>query len=1094
MRGIFQAGLVHAFIVSGYFPGVIAGTSAGCITGTVLALAAQIEDPARRLQLAADHIAAWQRNPAETVRRNLVRGPFGNLIGDLADIKLTLGELVSLFDRASNGSRQAILRLVVALPFERMRVILGLLSAIKGGAEGVWSHLRSVLAKIRLPGDLEKYAHHLLDVPGDLDLTRDATIEAVQHLLTAYGMDKSLVPDVVGAHFGTLVKKYGPKGGKTTFADLTKTQLVFQLANLSQPDGESGDSQLIDVGCAQGPDRLDFSSANLLAALRAGCAFAPLFPGVHAKDLELTLYPAGLQESDVLMDAGVIQKDPLSPVISRWARGKAAGPFRLFAVHLEPLGPTKDDSTSPFFGPALHSLTLRDGLDARYATNVITMVTEMVEAIQANPGAAPMPNRQGRGTSSGGKYVAVHISEIAPRKGLPFAELSVPKEKDLIEACAAGCRSGLESLHAETLRELFKGDELIPCDDLLKKLGKMRGEPLVPLAHVCAGCTRELAPPPVIEPVLTKEQVALANDFAPFHEAKRLPKAPGGASPRPLTIIVPAGGVFLGIFQFGAIAALVDYEVQPDLYAGASVGTLFSSLLQACLKHRDTKLPRVVDLARRVPEWVDAVFHDEVRTRRPGYVDAVVHELERRWNSQAVQPLRDLRPREIAKMLEAAAPPTSGSDAPWKSFRTGLAAWLFTPMASRKTGEPRLADPTPYGLESHASWAEVHGMLQALTRLRLKDALGLLDKVAANLDLFNPGATADDGEIIGFDSIARELRDLVFEGANPTLAQHAHDQQARFIFTVTNHSKGTLESFGFEDGLTPLRTSPSALQATLAASSFPLAFRRRSRKETFPDPGVDDPGTRYADGGILNNFPSDIAFAYLHTLTTGKHTKWIGEARHRMILLSLTSPSMLPHARRDDDRLLINLARAMARSDDEKVAKTLRTQEHINTLATEANRFLRTTNDRQAIIADMDLISPTYMIYPHAFAFKPYLGFKLANQLEMVASGCRRTRLALEWREDQLRPGVEAPKTRLPLFLDEVKAEVDRVKGSSVPDDADMCVFGRFNPLARASGGQAGRCPFTHAEDTRDVFNACKLTIDKELEVRNPKLYKRLGP
>src|SRR5262245_33517259 len=103
MRGTYQAGVVHAFILSGYFPNVVAGTSAGCVTGAVLALAAQLESQRRRLDLAAEHIDAWQRNPAERALAALLEGPFGALARDLTDINLTVGELVPLLDDARRG-------------------------------------------------------------------------------------------------------------------------------------------------------------------------------------------------------------------------------------------------------------------------------------------------------------------------------------------------------------------------------------------------------------------------------------------------------------------------------------------------------------------------------------------------------------------------------------------------------------------------------------------------------------------------------------------------------------------------------------------------------------------------------------------------------------------------------------------------------------------------------------------------------------------------------------------------------------------------------------------------------------------------------
>jgi hypothetical protein len=303
----------------------------------------------------------------------------------------------------------------------------------------------------------------------------------------------------------------------------------------------------------------------------------------------------------------------------------------------------------------------------------------------------------------------------------------------------------------------------------------------------------------------------------------------------------------------------------------------------------------------------------------------------------------------------------------------------------------------------------------------------------------------------------------------------------RFVFSVTNHTAGKPESFGFADETTTIFMSPRAIEAPLAASSFPLAFRRRTREEIFGRPRQAPPGDLYADGGIFDNFPSDTGFSYLREITRLPETAWIGERFHQIYLLSLTSPTTMEGDVPREDGVVWNFWRGMGQSDDEKVLKTLRGQLHRNVLAAKANPILREEGKPQAIRGETILITPAYGIYDHPFAFKSYLGFTADKQQEMLASGCPRARLAMEWSRD---PERSRGPVRLPLFIEALEDEVKRVKSLFSSDPEGTCLFGRFTPDKRATP-----CPF-FADDPggRAVFERCKATIDRELSLQDLKL------
>ncbi|WP_437821094.1 patatin-like phospholipase family protein [Sorangium sp. So ce1078] len=1107
LRGVYMAGVVHAFVICGYYPGTVVGTSAGCLAGTVLALAGELRSQAERLALVSEHLDAWMRNPGEHVLTCLSEGPFGRLVGDLVDIDLPLGKVVDRLGEALSGKPSAWVSLVCALPPHLRSCILRAALETSGDAAEALFRDGQLLALLRGQGGAAAR------------VTEDLSLRFAQKLLTAYGMSRSLVEgSLVDTHFGEAIARHAPSGWKTCFEHIENTSLLFQVANLSSQRRRDGTPRLELIGKRPGRRR-DFSGANLFAALRASCAFAPVFPGVRMKEL-FGATPRHLRPEDLLMDAAQVERDPLSPAVTHWAGLQRSPklPYRLFAVYSEPTGEVSPPDETSFFTPALHNLLLRSRLDQQYISRVIEMITDMIQTLQE--AGAPVPQR-----ASGGAYVPVRITGIAPRAALPFLPVSVPREKDLAEASATGCRSALEVLLAPRIRELCKDRPSVPCREALDAAraahqgGTRDGAPIedyfAPLKKVCAHCPGQLFPLP------PRSDARGVNDFAPFHEDRRRGEDTT-APPAPLTVIVPAGGVFLGAFQVGAIAALKEYEIRPDLYAGASVGTIFSYLLQACLKdqvgsrQRDREtLAEVIQLLYTVPSWIDAVGDDAPApppARRAaswlsaiagqlglrngsgqaprGRVDRIRETIAARWRSEAVRPLRELTPREIVDVFASPAGLTSAeAQARWERLRRGAEALFFAPAPDPRAGSPR---PFPGGATRASDYEALRGFLLSLARLRLDEATGTLDAIAASLGCFAPDHP-DRGEIIGFDNLERHLRRIVFGGGDPTLELHSSSERVRYIFSVTNHTRGVPESFGYDDELAPEQPSPMAVQACLAASSFPLAFRRRSRREIFGRDSVDRADDLFADGGIFNNFPSDTAFSYLRWLSAKPETRWIGAAEHRVLLLSLTSPMFLrgkaAAARsRDEEGLTFALLRSYAIGEDEKVEKTLIAQQHINTLAEAANPILRSAGRPQAILADMDLIAPTYTIYEHPFAFKPYLGFDERKQGEMIASGCRRTRIAMEWRRYQERQPGRRDEHR-DGFMEMIRRDEEDGRREDPRRKRGLCVFRQQPP---AGERKRERCPFFEDERTRRVYAQCCDTVGAELAPPDWKLHWRL--
>src|SRR6185312_2140181 len=129
---------------------------------------------------------------------------------------------------------------------------------------------------------------------------------------------------------------------------------------------------------------------------------------------------------------------------------------------------------------------------------------------------------------------------------------------------------------------------------------------------------------------------------------------------------------------------------------------------------------------------------------------AVVKGVHARWTLPALARLRALYPRQILDLFAAEGP---ADDPTWEVVHDGLARIFFTPM-SRLGERDRHLDPR-FRLDP-GERNLLRRTLVDLARVRLPAVVSpvggrpsILDRIAANLDLYDP--TADvDGEVLGF--------------------------------------------------------------------------------------------------------------------------------------------------------------------------------------------------------------------------------------------------------------------------------------------------------------------------------------------------------
>lgn len=1041
-KGSFHAGVVHALVMTGYYPRAVAGTSVGSVGATVLALAAEMDDQAGRRALVERYVSTWLDDDPGGAAWSALFGrgaPLREMIDALIALPRSLDELARVVRARSPVARAWWgARLLSRLPAKHRRALA------RCFARHAWRRLsRRVSAEVGDPG-----FRHGDETLGSV-LFPEGAADVAQVALDAFGMRESLSQRTLDASpFAALLRPSLPGGAELPMRALARSRLVFEAANVSSFDEGLRAPRIVVLD----------GEARLWPAVRAACAALPMFPPERVRAVfPLGETPAGCVPDDLLVDAGHVQHAPLTQVLNVWRRErKGDDPWtvpahRLFVVYTGPRDVTAvhrgpDDPPPALFEAALRSLRLWGQEDLQFNARVVSLITQMIRAVRrAKKSSAPPPDDAllDRG---GHPAVPVDCTTIAPDDLLPMEALSAPTRAEYARAMAQGCRATLEALHAATLRGLAGGDDAVPCGALLDALAR-KGVPrsegyLRPVEAVCAGCTGRLRAAPVAghrghvssEAVDRSDPIELA------------PEARG-----PLDIVVPAGGVFRGVFQVGAIAAFNDYGLSPRLYAGASVGTIFSYLLHASSSSPKT-LFEAVRLMQTVPEWFDRAADGG-----GGRVDELAARLTRRWRESA-----DLRALSPAALLGALM--GDGDAATW----------------------PAVADALGLSADRRA---EVRDGLRAFLRGRFTDVVGLLDDRAEAWGLALRGRDGGMPELLGLDRIEEKLRSMVFaaDGAAVDLDAYARRAGTRFLFTVTDHDRGVLVHFGAGphavNGEPTAARWPLAMQAPLAASSFPLAFRLRTQRELF---GVGRPegsgvGSLYADGGILNNFPSDSAFAYLRALASRPGGEWISEHRHRVLLLSLTEPPRVPGGEPTDPSIVAVFRRARITAEADKVHRTLVTQQQINRVARYANPQLRrearelraaghpesaVADARPAICADFIHIAPAQPGYAHAFAFSPALGFDLRLQNAAIAGGCRRARLALEW--------VRAPRgadgrclISIEDFERRVRAEIE---AEVRPLERRHCVLGTLNPT-----GRRRPCAFVDRPEgsAPDVYRAC---------------------
>jgi len=416
----------------------------------------------------------------------------------------------------------------------------------------------------------------------------------------------------------------------------------------------------------------------------------------------------------------------------------------------------------------------------------------------------------------------------------------------------------------------------------------------------------------------------------------------------PAIVFLFSGGVFRGVFQVGFTNAVSELGIQPDVVAGASVGTIIGAFTG-----RVFAKPAGYDLVER-----------QRQTRRMAATFLTVDRFV------LTDRFADFI-RHFAIHVASAAFSPHDVDLTFRRYEVD-SGFTFGRRARRVfSGMERLFYLDPFELMDLARMLRVSDW-QGAAKQTKKQLQDMVERYGVGL------------ELLGSEPLQQLIDGFVFQG-RPAARTRLDHFGFPLIATSTNLTLGNLDILRATHPWDPRFT-----QSLLASSAFPAVFRPRWSWEVYRHPGRV---AQYADGGIMDNLPLGAVVEYLW----GKDAASIYERRPEvphLILTATLEPEKADWTARDD---LCKLSWMEIRAR----ATQLRYNGKIDKFQ-QAQRDIRRIIKQRASEGDPDVHSPdlplnldVLAVKPRwlcgTFAFHPMLGFSRKKQAESIAHGCAST-------------------------------------------------------------------------------------------------------
>lgn len=440
-------------------------------------------------------------------------------------------------------------------------------------------------------------------------------------------------------------------------------------------------------------------------------------------------------------------------------------------------------------------------------------------------------------------------------------------------------------------------------------------------------------------------------------------RATGDGGKRPLVTFLFSGGVFRGVYQLGTLNALSEAGLEPDVIAGASIGSITAAMVaQAyCAPRVDAngRNERDARIARLAATYL-AVDRLILTDRFADFV--------RGFTLRAAETRFSLRQADgFFRRYDHSSPAAFNREARMVVAGLERLFWLspFEVKELAKAFRMRRPDRIYDLLRAHTQeWLERMGVGNQVLGAEPLELL-IAEHVLQRIE----GERWTDPNAIPFD---RYLR-----GAG-----------MYFLATTTNLTMGRLEVLG-EQQLDEDGVSAFLKEGLLASSAFPGVFRPRWSWEVMPGTNMRH---QYIDGGVMDNLPLDSVAQFLRNASEA------GLVKPRPSFGGHDVPHMLFSA-----SLEVNPApptiEELQRCQNEwplvwKYAGQLKYNKKLDLFA-ETQRALRaiyeqTYKPKQQPFKPLDL--EVVMVRPRwlcgTFGFHPMLGFRQTRQAESIAHGC----------------------------------------------------------------------------------------------------------
>lgn len=430
----------------------------------------------------------------------------------------------------------------------------------------------------------------------------------------------------------------------------------------------------------------------------------------------------------------------------------------------------------------------------------------------------------------------------------------------------------------------------------------------------------------------------------------------------PAVVFLFSGGVFRGVFQVGFSNAASELGIQPDVIAGASVGTIVGALTGRVFQR-----PAGADLLERQRQSrrLAATFltiDRFVLTDR--FADFIRH-----FSIHAAS--ADFSPHDL--------------DMIFRRYEMD-STFSFGRRARRVfSGMERLFYLSPFELFELAQTFRASNWQKA-AKLAKKFTQDMVDRYGVGLELLGP------------EPLQQLIDGFVFDG-KPVPTTRLDHFGFPLMGTTTNLTQGHLDILRSSNP-----SDPRFTQCLLAGSAFPIVFRPRWSWEIYRHP---EHVAQYADGGIMDNLPLGAVVEYLW----GKDGTPTFERRPdipHLILTATLEPEKADWTRREKlDELSWSEIRGRANQlrYNGKIDRFQQSQRDIRRIIKQR----AAEGDPDVFSHDLPLNLDVLAVKPQwlcgTFAFHPMLGFSRKKQTESIAHGCATTICAVA---DHFAPGNKA--------------------------------------------------------------------------------------